>query len=166
MTLNIFRTSSEPLTPGVVDPPSARLTFNLRVSVNDTGTVEVWPFHPHWDWFEFGREVVGALIRERTFLSYQLSYAKGLLGDEDFQEQVKRYLVEPDEVPDLEIKALRLSELVPEHVDSELVATVFRCSVSAAEHALAAAARQLRFPFTTPSESLRQLLTEQARVDH
>lgn len=165
MKLNFFRASSAPSSPGVIGASAATVAVNIRIAVSDAGAVEAQLFHPHWDWFAFGREVVTALVHERTFLSYQLSYAKGLLGDEEFQEHVAHFLSAPRDLPNLENKALMLSELVPEHVDSELVASVFHCSLPAAERALSAAALQLRFSFATPVESLRQLITEQTRVD-
>lgn len=111
--------------------------FTIRASFGTGGDVIYWQVSPGADWFEFARTVVCALIAERTMLSFQLSYAKGLMEREQMRALVREHFVPPRRVPDLREKINRLVELVPEHADAELASAVFRCPVEDAERALA-----------------------------
>lgn len=87
-------------------------------------------------WFAFTQEVISSLIRERDSLSYQLSFAKGLITEKQFQSIEPQLLWEPRVVPDLMLKTLLLAELVPDQITPELVSVVFRCSLSDAQNVI------------------------------
>ena len=137
------------------------LTF--RVSEVSAGDVHGLFFESFPDgWFNTVRQIVGSLVNERMFMGYQLSYAKGLIDQDEYRSIAADFLRLPSVVPDLEHKALVLAELVPELVDAELVSSVFHCDVGDAERALNRAAKQLRFSFAGYPDSLRQAIAEQS----
>ncbi|MHA2066500.1 MAG: hypothetical protein ACXABY_19180 [Candidatus Thorarchaeota archaeon] len=79
------------------------------------------------------KEVVEALLRERDFLGYQLSYANGLMTDCEMEEINKHLVPEQSSVTgELIAKVEVLYKLMPDKVDADVVSTVFNCDLPTA----------------------------------
>lgn len=141
-------TSTATATEGAGTPWVVQGAFHY--SFSSSGDVDLTPIKLDGvvEWGRTVREIVRALVRERESLSLQLSHAKGLLDEAEFEQHIDHYLIEPHPVEEMDRKAAVLAMIVPDRVDSELVSTVFSCTFEDAEAALLNAARQLELPFT------------------
>lgn len=101
---------------------------------------------------ELAKLVIRSLADQNEFLGYQLSAALGAMSAKELADLADKHLREEWWEPSvLAENVTKLAELVPNLVDAEFVATVFRCPWSQAFDAVKTSAGQVAAALDQPS---------------
>lgn len=106
--------------------------------------------------FSVAKDAIKALLDNRDFLGYQLSYAKGNINDDQMDELASLYLAEvPFNMAELVEKSIILAWLIPEQIDADIIATIFKCEDVQAQEILEQARSKMQLPeYASPCEAL------------
>lgn len=86
---------------------------------------------------QVAQEVIRSLLDERDYLGYMVERAAGRIDDDTMDALTDQYTkTVPISDHDLRAKTLALAALVGTRIDSELVASVFRCDFMQAQKVL------------------------------